>query len=121
VRACCCATAEGDFTLPLPTADFGYTVEAAAGGGSRSYSRCRLGRSPVADGVAATAAAQDNPGHLLYGAYLGGSSDDRTLVSRWNGSGVAYVTGYTYSTDFPSRRAPSISPTTAWATPSWSR
>ncbi|MBI3248639.1 MAG: SBBP repeat-containing protein [Deltaproteobacteria bacterium] len=38
---------------------------------------------------------------LLYSTYLGGSSDDRTWGIAADGSGQAYVTGETLSTDFP--------------------
>jgi hypothetical protein len=38
---------------------------------------------------------------LIYSTYLGGSSDDNTRGIAVNGSGNAYVTGMTFSSDFP--------------------
>ena len=38
---------------------------------------------------------------LVYSTYLGGNSEDVGLGIALDGSGSAYVTGYTYSTDFP--------------------
>jgi len=39
--------------------------------------------------------------HLVYSTYLGGSSDDHGAAIAVNNSGTAYVTGSTYSTNFP--------------------
>jgi len=38
---------------------------------------------------------------LLYSTFLGGSGDDRGFGIAVDGAGSAYITGYTYSTDFP--------------------
>jgi hypothetical protein len=40
---------------------------------------------------------------LVYSTYLGGSSSDLAVGITVDASGNAYVTGYTYSTDFPTR------------------
>lgn len=39
--------------------------------------------------------------HLLYGTYLGGTADDHGAAIAVDASGSAYVTGSTYSTNFP--------------------
>jgi len=38
---------------------------------------------------------------LLYSTYLGGAGDERGMAIAVDDNGCAYVTGYTYSTDFP--------------------
>jgi hypothetical protein len=43
----------------------------------------------------------DSSGNLLYATYLGGSSDDGGIAITTDRQGYAYVTGYTYSIDFP--------------------
>ena len=42
---------------------------------------------------------------LIYSTYLGGSNDDAAISVAMDGSGNAYVTGYTSSTDFPTKNA----------------
>ncbi len=44
-------------------------------------------------------------GALIYLTYLGGSSDDSALGLAVDGSGSAYITGFTNSTDFPTMKA----------------
>uniref|UniRef100_Q02BK6 Beta-propeller repeat protein n=1 Tax=Solibacter usitatus (strain Ellin6076) TaxID=234267 RepID=Q02BK6_SOLUE len=39
--------------------------------------------------------------HLVYSTYLGGSGDDRGTAIALDGSGSAYITGSTFSIDFP--------------------
>ena len=38
---------------------------------------------------------------LIYSTFLGGSGDDRSFGIAVDGSGNAYITGWTYSTNFP--------------------
>jgi hypothetical protein len=42
---------------------------------------------------------------LLYSTYLGGSNDDVANAIAVNNAGNAYVTGFTWSSDFPTRNA----------------
>lgn len=57
---------------------------------------------PHAGGVDAFVAKWDGATHLLdYCSFLGGSGDDRAFAIAVDGSGYAYVTGWTKSVDFP--------------------
>jgi hypothetical protein len=60
--------------------------------------------SPLADNAFVTKVAADGSG-LLYSTYLGGSWHDEGHGIAVDGSGNAYVTGYTYSHDFPTANA----------------
>ena len=63
---------------------------------------------PVFGGsVDAFVAKFDSSGsNLLYCTFLGGSGDDRAFAIAVDASGSAYVTGWTYSTDFPTAGSP---------------
>ncbi len=52
--------------------------------------------------------------NLLYSTYLGGTSDDVPLGIDVDSSGVAYLTGYTTSTDFPTLGAVLTSPSASY-------
>ncbi len=45
------------------------------------------------------------PGQVVYSTYLGGSGNDAGQAIAADAGGDAYVTGYTYSTDFPVKNA----------------
>jgi murein DD-endopeptidase MepM/ murein hydrolase activator NlpD len=88
-------TAVGNFTLPLPTAEFPFQIEGVTTSGQRSAFDVQPATAE------ATVVPQDNPSDLLYTTFLGGSGDDGGLGIAVDGSGAAYVTGYTASSDFP--------------------
>jgi len=50
----------------------------------------------------AFAAKFDSNGALIYCTYIGGSSEDRASAITVDGAGNAFVSGYTWSNDFPS-------------------
>ncbi len=59
------------------------------------------------DGASDVFVAEVNPtgSALLYSTYLGGSNADYGTAIALDGSGDVYVSGYTYSTDFPTQNA----------------
>jgi hypothetical protein len=98
----------GDFTLPLfqieGTLDANRFPPALTGdqvawpfavSANDAPSTIRNARSPA-----------DNPADLLYATFLGGSSMDGGHGIAMDGSGYAYVTGYTHSSNFPAAGGP---------------
>jgi FG-GAP-like repeat/Beta-propeller repeat len=57
-------------------------------------------------GVDAFVAKITAAGTLVYCTYVGGSGDDRAFGIAVDGSGSAYITGWTYSTNFPLAGSP---------------
>ncbi len=59
------------------------------------------------DGVSNVFVSEVNPTGtaLVYSTYLGGSSSDYGTALALDGSGNVYISGYTYSTDFPTQNA----------------
>lgn len=58
--------------------------------------------SPRVGGVDAyVAKIQASTGRLIYATYIGGSGDDRAFAVAVDGTGAAYVTGWTTSANFP--------------------
>ena len=73
-------------------------------GGTRStnFPAFNAIQSTLGGGQDAYVTKQNAPGSVLsYATYLGGSGDDFGRLITVDGAGVVYVTGETYSTDFP--------------------
>lgn len=56
---------------------------------------------PCPDGFVAKLTINGSASRLEYSTYLGGNSEDRSYSIAVDGSGAAYVTGYTFSAAFP--------------------
>jgi hypothetical protein len=93
-------TAIGEFTLPLLTVE-GLHVERA------NVERVNVrvfdvtppsSSAPALPGPSAQTAGTSD---LLYSTFLGGNGDDRGVAIAVDGAGSAYVTGWTWSSDFP--------------------
>lgn len=98
------ATPAGALILPLPDADFPWAVTGSVFNGSQATWRVEVGRASVvaagfADGLLVGTA--DNPAALLYSTYLGGGSQDMGRGIALDAAGGIYVTGNTFSGDFP--------------------
>jgi hypothetical protein len=96
------ATGLQDVSLPLPTAAFSYPLEAIDQAGA--LSQHLVHRSNARDASRTDASEfipQDDPTHLLFGTFLGGSANDLAWAMAVDGSGRAYVGGETVSNDFP--------------------
>ncbi len=89
-------TAVGDLTLPLVEWD---------GPASPRVTALPEGaftvEAPFADGESLLLAPQAAADALLLGTYVGGSAYDRIDGIATDGSGAVYITGATFSTDFP--------------------
>ena len=95
-------TAVGDFILPL------LTVEGSMPKGQPSTFNLERGTFEVTSPFSSAlllprslAPLQDNPDDLLYSTFLGGSSEDKGEAIAVDSAGSAYITGGTYSSDFP--------------------
>ena len=124
------STALGAFALPLlePWRRFGDSFQAGSDSAHRElwpyegHSQPSPGLAPTVTGSEVVAPfagetlanssadaptrALDIPGDLLYATFLGGSETDRGYSIAVDGSGNAYVTGYTESSDFPAVGGP---------------
>ena len=115
-------TAMGDCKLALPVADFVYLAEGIIANGARSIAQIEPHSLEPGANARSGASPQNNPDHLMYSTFLGGSDGDfagsityDTLGRAYVGGasddiypdlwitpqGRAYVSGYTFSVDFP--------------------
>ena len=83
-------------------------LQAKPGGGLCSYAFYAPGNVPCYDAFVTKLSA--NGDRLLYSTYLGGSGTEFGWGIAVDGSGSAYVTGQTNSTDFPTAHALQASP-----------
>ena len=78
----------------------GYTSSNDFPTSTGSFQRSRQG------GADAFVAKFANDGTAIYSTYIGGGSDDEAYAIAVDGSGNAYIAGYTYSDSFPQVNAP---------------
>ena len=101
------STAAGDAVLPLLRADGLQVMRAGLRPSLKVESRGMQAfdvAAPFAGSSANLPSATYNlqsPAYLFYATFLGGSNDDASFAIAVDGTGSVYVTGYTYSSDFP--------------------
>ena len=99
------STAAGEFTLPLLRMDgwlgTGSQVEPSGAQAFDVAAPFAPANSNRPSAIENWLSPADNPADLLYGTFLGGSDYDTGNAVAVDGAGSAYVTGTTYSPDFP--------------------
>ena len=98
------ASAAGILALPLPNADFAFTVVGDVEVGLASMWTVASGGRPTTDAILSafqTPTSSENPIGLLYSTFLGGSLDDYAYDIAVDTSGRAYIAGDTWSRNFP--------------------
>ena len=101
------STAAGDLTLPLPASDRSSARRAAVERlDMQTFDVSAPFGRPAVAARSRPATAGGSPYPLLYATFLGGSSTDYSRAIAVDGAGQAYVTGYTYSADFPASVGP---------------
>lgn len=91
-------------TLPIPRSNFSFVVVGDAESSQASTWTVEPGTGPAAGANAPASQSltpSDNPADLLYGTFIGGDGGDGGSAITIDGSGRAYVTGTTVSTNFP--------------------
>lgn len=91
-------TAMGQMLIPLPVASFAYLVEGASTAGTTDV----VTVSPPAGSSSAPAESpEDDPSDIVYSTFFGGTAEERGYGIATDDLGRTYVTGNTYSTEFP--------------------
>jgi len=94
-------TAMAEFSLPLVAADWSGPPAAIAGQHILHPFASPAEGPAIRRSDHQTTRLQDDPSDLLYATFLGGNDIDDGYGIAVDGSGSAYVTGWTWSSDFP--------------------
>jgi hypothetical protein len=89
---------DGSYRIETP---FGSFIDARCGPGSRIRALALVGEANEPATGPEGSSERDNPSALLWSTFLGGSDWDEGLALALDSSGNPVLTGYTFSSDFP--------------------